>query len=247
MELALIKKEIENNLKDREVVASLLSTTFKGLTEVKAKEAMLEGMFRGFAFKDFLEKNIYAIPYGSGYSLVTSIDYSRKVGMRSGVVGVSAPVYDYKEHDGTLESCTITVKRRVNQDIGEYTAMVYFDEYTTGKNLWATKPRTMIAKVAEMHALRKACPEELSQTYIEEEMEHEAPKPAAAIDLDLYRQQLEDVKTLEELQKVWADMPIGAKKSLDAKKNELKLVLEAQARRDAPADDMEDALNEAGV
>ena len=29
----------------------------------------------------------------------------------------------------------------------------------------------MIAKVAEMHALRMACPEELSQSYIEEEMD----------------------------------------------------------------------------
>jgi hypothetical protein len=29
---------------------------------------------------------------------------------------------------------------------------------------------TMIAKVAEMHALRKACPEELAKSYIEEEM-----------------------------------------------------------------------------
>ena len=33
---------------------------------------------------------------------------------------------------------------------------VYASEYSTGKNLWRDKPRTMIQKVAEAHALRRA-------------------------------------------------------------------------------------------
>jgi hypothetical protein len=92
--------------------------------------------------------------------------------MRSGVIGKSAPVFEMDEKK--LVSCSITIKRRVGQDIAEFTATVYFDEFTTGKNLWNSKPRVMIAKVAEMHALRMACPEEMSQLYTAEEFDKEA-------------------------------------------------------------------------
>ena len=166
-----INKEMNVELATPETSRALLATTFKGLTQNAMKQAIMEGMMRGYTFKDFLEKNIYAIPYGSGYSLITSVDYARKVGMRSGVVGVSAPTY---EMDGDkVVSCTVTVKRKIEEYVGEYTATVYLAEYSTGRNLWTSKPRTMLAKVAEMHALRKACPEELSQAYVEEEMQKE--------------------------------------------------------------------------
>lgn len=166
-----IKNEINRQLGDKETFESLLTTTFKGLQPSVAKRAILEGMLRGYSFKDFLEKNIYAIKYGDSYSLVTSVDHARKIAMRSGIVGKSAPTFTM---DGSkIESCSITVKRSVQGVIGEWTATVYFSEYTTGRNLWITKPRTMIAKVAEMHALRMACPEELSQSYAEEEMDKE--------------------------------------------------------------------------
>jgi hypothetical protein len=131
------------------------------------KQACLEAMMRGYSFQDILSKKIYAIPYGNGYSLVQSISDVRAIAMRSGQAGKSAPEY---EMDGNkIVSCTITVKRRINDFVGDYTATVYFDEYNKGKDNWATKPRTMIAKVAEMHALRMAFPEELSQAYVEEE------------------------------------------------------------------------------
>lgn len=170
--VAALNKEISRELADPAVGRALLATTFKGLQETTMKQAILEGMIRGFKFKDFLEKNVYAIPYGDKYSLVTSIDYARKIGMRSGVVSKSAPAFTYDE-DKSLESCSITIKRRVGQDIGEYTATVFFDEFSTGKNLWASKPRVMLSKTAEMHALRMACPEEMSQLYTQEEFDKE--------------------------------------------------------------------------
>lgn len=169
--VAAAKNEITRQLADPETLGSLLATTFKGLNQNVVKRAILEGMIRGFTFKDFLEKNIYAVPFGEGYALVTSIDHARKLGMRSGVIGKSAPTF---EMDGsTIVSCSITVKREVHGKVGEWTATVYFDEYNTKRNLWVTKPRTMIAKVAEMHALRMACPEVLSQSYTEEELQKE--------------------------------------------------------------------------
>lgn len=167
-----VNKEITRELADPAVGRALLNTTFKGLSEQSMRQAIFEGVVRGFTFKDFLEKNVYAIPYGEKYSLVTSIDYARKIGMKSGVIGKSAPQFEMDEKK--LVSCSITIKRRVGQDVGEFTATVYFDEYSTGKNLWNSKPRTMIAKVAESHALRMACPEELSQVYTEDEFSKEA-------------------------------------------------------------------------
>lgn len=218
-----IKEEINVQLSDPETLKSLLDTTFKGLEATVAKRAMLEGMLRGFSFTDFLEKNVYAIPYGDKYSLVTSIDYSRKIGMRSGVVGDSAPVYEME--GDKIKSCSVTIKRRVGTDIGEYTATVYFSEYTTGKNLWTSKPRTMIAKVAEMHALRKACPEELSESYVEEEIQKETIKEVPAIDLTAYEQLLRSAKSIEGLEYTWADMPGSAKVSLKPVLEEMKAII----------------------
>lgn len=192
--------EIRMQLADEGVKRALLATTFKGLSENSMRQAALEGMMRGFKFKDFLEKNVYAIPFSGGYSLITSVDYARKIGMRSNVVGISAPVYE--EKDGKIISCTVTVKRKVGETIGEYTATVYFAEYSTGRNLWTSKPRTMIAKVAEMHALRKACPEELSQAYTEEEMVKEVANAGPEI-TDEIRTKVENCKTREELLVVW--------------------------------------------
>lgn len=47
---------------------------------------------------------------------------------------------------------------------------VSFEEYNTGKSLWASKPATMIRKVALVQALREAFPNALSQLYISEEV-----------------------------------------------------------------------------
>lgn len=173
------------------------------------KTALFEGMTRGFTFKNFLEKDIYAIPFGTGYSLITSIDYARKVGMRSGVVGKSEPIFEPKE--GKLISCSITIKKKVGEYIGDFTAKVMFSEYDTGRNLWRTKPYTMISKVAEMHALRSACPEEMSQVYVEEEMEKEAN--TVAID-EKWIEEVNAITTIEAL-KTYYEKNKGKGKEFD--------------------------------
>lgn len=144
--LVQIKNQLAKQIgDDKETLAILLQTTFSGLTEMKAKQAMMEAMMRGFNFQDFLEKNIYAIPFGQGYSIVTSIDYARKIGMRSGVVGKSEPFFE-EDKNGNIISCKVTIKKKVREYVGDYTSKIYFSEYNTGKNLWKFKPRTMIAK-----------------------------------------------------------------------------------------------------
>ena len=208
-DLIKIQDEVKNELSNPEVFKALLETTFKGLKPETMKLAIMDGMIRGFTFKDFRERNVYAIPFGANYSLVTSIDYARKIGMRSGVVFNSEPVF---EMDGDkIVSCSVTVKRKVGNDIGEFTAKVYFDEYAA-KNLWVSKPRTMIAKVAEMHALRKACPEELAQSYAEEEIDQKAlmntPKE---LPIEEYNEKLMATKDISELKSAWASLPTVAK------------------------------------
>lgn len=207
--LELINNEINTEIAKQDVQKALLATTFKGLTFNSMKQALMEGMMRGYKFKDFLEKNVYAIPFRDGYSLITSVDYARKVGMKSGIVGVSAPTY---ETDGEkIISCTVTVKRKIDSYIGEYTATVYFAEYYKGgyngkPSLWDTKPRTMIAKVAEMHALRKACPEELAQAYVEEEMQKETVViPLKQEITDEIRKKVLDTTSEEALKAVWEE------------------------------------------
>jgi hypothetical protein len=218
IEVVEIKNEINRQFSDKETLAALMATSFKGLEAATMKRAVLEGMLRGFTFKDFLEKNVYAIPFKEGYSLVTSIDYARKIGMRSGIVGKDAPVYEM-EGDKIL-SCTVTVKRKIDGYVGDYSATVFFKEYNTARQQWATKPRTMIAKVAEMHALRMACPEELSQAYSEEEKQLEVEEPT--IDITPHKEKLESVKTLDELKKVWSNLPPQAKEELKTLKDELR-------------------------
>jgi len=229
-QLEVINQEIQKELAKKEVVGALLQTTFKGLSEMNMRKAMFEGMMRGFKFQDFLEKNVYAIPFKDGYSLITSIDYARKIGMRSGVCGKSAPKFE--ENEKGIISCTITIKRQVNNYIGEYSDTAYFSEYYKKpliknrveiKSLWDTKPRTMIAKVAEMHALRMACPEELSQVFVEEEFQKEVSEnEMPPSKFEEYKTKLEATKSLKEIQKVWASLPQKAKAELEELKNQLK-------------------------
>lgn len=253
-EIALYRAEIGELQNDKQSFTKLMDITFKGLKPETAMVAMLEGRMNGFTLQNFFQKDVYAVPFAGNYSLVTSIDWARKIGQKSGVCGVTAPIYT-EDDKGNVLTCEITVKKSINGIIGEFTALVYFKEYYTGhkkedgtikKNqygdvkptLWDTKPRTMISKVAEMHALRKACPEELKKAYVEEEMEREkvtvfdnedTKEEKKAEDTRNWKQKCEDCKTVEELGNVWVEMPasLKAEKTVIDFVNELKIKLTA--------------------
>lgn len=174
-----IARQVNTELADPATMRALVATTFNGMNETNVRKACIEAMMRGYTFKDILRKRIYAIPYNKGksnetYSLVQSIADARAVAMHNGQVGKSAP--EYVMNGDKIESCTITVKRKVGDYVGDYTATVYFDEYYKKGNgyspsQWDIRPKSMIAKVAEMHALRQAFPEHLDQAYVEEEFD----------------------------------------------------------------------------
>lgn len=129
---------------------------------------------------DPLMKQLYFIKYdkkdrngnviGHDVSYVTSIDGYRIIAARTGqFMGTDEPRYEY--NNGMPTHCTVTVYRLVQGIKCAFTAKVAFREYSTGKNLWINKPETMIAKVAEAHALRKAFPQDLSGVYTQDEMD----------------------------------------------------------------------------
>ncbi len=222
-DIVKIKEEINLQLADVETLNTLVQVVFNGMNQQTVKRAILEGMMRGFTFEDFLKKDVYAIPFKQGYTLITSIDYARKLGMRNGIVGKDAPIFE--EKDAKIISCSVTVHKKTGTYVGDFTATVYFNEYyKAGKNgypsLWDSKPHTMIAKVAEMHAQRMACPEQLSQMYVEEEYQH--VETVQSIDVIDYEKPLKEAKTLDELRRAWIKLPGQAKKSLKPLVDELK-------------------------
>jgi hypothetical protein len=228
-DIAKVKEDINIQLENQETMKSLMDTTFKGLNPQMVKRAVMEGVIRGFNFNDFLEKNIYAIPFKGGYSLITSIDYARKIGMRSGIAGKDAPIFE--EKDNKIISCTVTVKKKTGSYVGDFTATVFFSEfYKAGKNgypsLWDSKPHVMIAKVAEMHALRMACPEEMAQMYVEEEYQQQ--EAVLVFDSSEYETKLKGAKTLDELKRAWDSLPAPARtKEVMAIKDKMKIALQS--------------------
>lgn len=146
---------------------------------------------------DPLARQIYAIHRkskdGNGnwterMTIQTSIDGFRVIAERSGdYAGQDEPIF-IKE--GDEHYCKVTVYRFRN-DI-RYPAAVgvaYWKEYVQtdreGKpsGLWSKMPHTMLAKVAEALALRKAYPQDLSGLYTSDEMQ-QADKPIEHPDPD---------------------------------------------------------------
>lgn len=249
-DIALFRQEINAWVADKETFQNLLSIPFKGLTEQNAKRAMLEARMRDFGLQDFLEKNVYALPFKNWkddtqeYSLATSIDYARKVADATGKsAGITAPVYDSQD-DGDV-ACSITAKKVLEGGaIGDFTATVFFKEFDTSKNLWKSKPKMMIAKVAEMHALRKAFPKQLSQIYVEEEFEKKEvikgeiiEKPAVeATDWSTQEKVLIGMRSVPAIDHYWADLSGDAKVALKSVYEGQRAILTQEAKDNSHED-----------
>lgn len=129
-------------------------------------------------------------------SYVTSIDGYRIIAHRTGDFGgIDEPKYHYDEK-GKLTHCTVKVYRRTSDR--PFAATVKFSEYNTGKNMWGSMPETMIAKVAEAHALRKAFPQDLSGIYTTDEMDQakrDNPEPEKQVPM-ITKKQVAEIKDL---------------------------------------------------
>ncbi len=128
-------------------------------------------------------KEIIAVVYGanSSYRRVNTIvtrDGKRVVAMRTGELESidTIAIYTKLDKDGFTVRCdpwegklwgaSCEVKRKNKSFI----STVPLSEYNTNQNVWASKPSTMIKKVAESQALSQAFPEVLGGVYDEAEM-----------------------------------------------------------------------------
>lgn len=158
-QLKLIKDTIAKNATDDELKLFLYRAEKLGLDPLKPGQ-------------------IYFIKYGaSPGQVVIGIEGFRSIAARTGKLsGIQRGVT--LDEKGKLLSAWCEVRR----SDWTYPAReeVPFSEFTTGKNLWATKPQTMIKKVAEASALRMAFPDDLGGVYELSELDKE-PKDSYTI------------------------------------------------------------------
>ena len=132
-------------------------------------------------------KQVYSMKFGGVQSIITGIDGLRAIAGRSGRhAGTDEATFDTDSKGNVISSkCTVHVLLP-NGSKGAFSARVWMSEYSTKRGLWKNKPRTMLAKVAESHALRKAFPEQMGQLYTPEEMDQARvsrnPKPVVSVD-----------------------------------------------------------------
>ena len=248
-----IKKSVIKELENPNTMFELIKTTFKGFKDgAVVQQAILEGRIRGFSLDDFLKKNIYAIPVWDSttnsftYMLVEAIANVRKIARRSGQTGKSDQKYVYGP-EGEIISCSVTIYTKDGHENG-FTSTVFFKEYekppkvSKGEKIpgmWQKMPHNMIAKVAEMHALRTAFPEELGQSYVEEEFDRERTiyvedatddnkvptKEDNQIEFESTLNMLKQAKTVLPL-KVYLDKKLPVSKYDDKQKAEIKDLIE---------------------
>ena len=177
-----MKKELETQLNkiayNREQIELIKSQIAPDANSEELKLFLYQCQRTGL---DALSRQIYCIHRwtkgGKKMTIQTSIDGFRVIAERSGTYGgQSEPIFT--EIDGKLISCKVSVFR-FNEGI-RYEASVgvaYWDEYcqmdkdNKPMGLWGKMPHTMLSKVAEALALRKAYPQDLSGIYTSDEMQ----------------------------------------------------------------------------
>lgn len=154
----------------KEQVALLARTIAKGATVDEL--SLFIGRCKQTGLDPF-SRQIYFIKSGDRVMIQVSIDGFRVVAERSGkYAGQDEPVFTLTP-DGAIEKCSVAVyrfgpsKERYQAAVG----VAYMSEYHKPGGMWDRMPHTMLAKVAEALALRKAFPQDLSGLYSPEEME----------------------------------------------------------------------------
>lgn len=167
---------------DKTKLAEIRNAFAKGASDTEF--AMLVGLGKATGLNPFL-REIWLVKYGNSAAQI----FIGRDGYRKGAQ--KQPDYDFHQADAVYENDSFKIvsgevehsynlKNR-GKLIGAYcivkshnsTRPVYvyveLKEYTTGKSLWATKPATMIKKVAEAQALRSAFQEVFAGSYDETE------------------------------------------------------------------------------
>ncbi|MDD4354240.1 MAG: phage recombination protein Bet [Candidatus Nanoarchaeia archaeon] len=122
-----------------------------------------------------LKREIWAVKYGyAPAQIFVSRDGFLSIAHKSGQFnGMNTVFNEVESDDGKKDlTATCTVYRKDMDNPIKVT--VYFSEYNSNQSIWKSKPRTMLQKVSESQALRRAfnidgvySPEEFSQAETE--------------------------------------------------------------------------------
>ena len=122
-----------------------------------------------------LARQIYCVKIGGKVTIQASIDGLRLVAQRTGeYAGQDEPEFIEEGADHpSIAKVTVYKFSKSGNRYAAATGVAYWSEYCppTGRDfMWKKMPHTMLSKVAEALALRKAFPQELSGIYSAEEM-----------------------------------------------------------------------------
>lgn len=123
-----------------------------------------------------LKREIYAVKYkgkyGDTFSIIVGYEVYLKRAWASGLCdGIEV---DFDKSEPTNPVCIASVYRKKTKK--PVVIRCAFKEYNTGKNLWASKPQTMLRKVAVSQALRLAFADVIDGLpYAEDEMLDDEP------------------------------------------------------------------------
>lgn len=168
-QVALIKKQIAPKATDDELQLFLYQAKRTGLDPITRQIYCIH------------RKQKFGNDWVDKMTIQTSIDGFRVIAERSGdYAGQDEPLFT--ETEKGLVSCRITVYRfRGDMRYPAAVGLAYWSEYVQtdreGRptSMWAKMPHTMLAKVAEALALRKAYPQDLSGLYTGDEMQQAEP------------------------------------------------------------------------
>lgn len=155
---------VERPTFDEDQVNLIKATVGKDLTDGEFKLFMyLAGQYG----LDPIRRQIWAVKYGTAPAQIfTGRDGFLEIGHRSGHFDGMKSWVDYDERAQPIKAHCIVYRDDMSHP---FETEVLFKEYTTGKNLWVTKPSVMLIKVAESVCLRKAF--SVSGLYAPEEIE----------------------------------------------------------------------------
>lgn len=110
------------------------------------------------------KREIYAVGYGENFNIITGYEVYLKRAERTGKLAGWRCEYNSQE-----KSATIYISRK--DWANEFSHTVYDAEYNTHKSIWASKPITMLKKVAMAQGFRLCFPDELGgMPYTQDEM-----------------------------------------------------------------------------
>ena len=166
----------------RQQVDLLKRTIAKDATDDELALFMAQAQRMGL---DPFVKQIYLVKRGDKATIQVGIDGYRLVADRTGkYAGNDDPEFEYVTGSERPHLARVTVWKIVQGQRCAFTATARWSEYVPSEkqdHMWRKMPHVMLAKVAEALALRKAFPAELSDTYVDAEMDQaddDRPVPA---------------------------------------------------------------------